>query len=106
MDDTAGLYQRIISIIWKSFIVPAEKYGLTVAELNNIDPSIEDLILHLNGLNAILKLIAKDNHSEINMSINASQCVVIMERMAQAIKQQDQKEIEVLMLELKRHAEY
>ncbi|AYQ55935.1 hypothetical protein MS2017_0180 [Bathymodiolus thermophilus thioautotrophic gill symbiont] len=104
--DTAALYQKIISVIQKSFIDRAEKYGLTVNELKGLDPSIEDLILHLKGLNAILKVVAGDDHIEIILSIDASQCIVVMERMAQAIRQEDQKEIESLMLELKKHAKY
>jgi hypothetical protein len=39
----------------------------------------------LKGINVILGLFAKDDHSKINMAIDASQCVVIMERIAQAI---------------------
>jgi hypothetical protein len=43
--DTADLYQSIISVIQKSFIKPAERFGLSVTELKVLDPSIEDLIL-------------------------------------------------------------
>ncbi|CAC9999081.1 hypothetical protein BAZOLSSOX_2141 [uncultured Gammaproteobacteria bacterium] len=35
------------------------------------------------------------------MSIDASQCVVIMERIAQAIREEDQKEVDKLIIELK-----
>jgi hypothetical protein len=40
------------------------------------------------------------------MSIDASQCVVIMERIAQAIRGEDQKTIDELITELKKHANY
>jgi hypothetical protein len=85
---------------------PAEKFGLSVTELQGLDPSIDELIFHLNGLNRILRLFAKDGYSEINMSIDASQCVVIMERIAQAIRGEDQKTIDELITELKKHANY
>ncbi|WP_369152923.1 hypothetical protein [Candidatus Thiodubiliella endoseptemdiera] len=104
--DTASLYQKIISIIQEKFINPANRYGLKIAELRELDPSIDDLILHLNGLNGILTLFAKDEHSEMNMSIDASQCVVIMGRIAQAIRQENQVEIDKLMIELEKHAHF
>ncbi|SMM98673.1 hypothetical protein SPONL_32 [uncultured Candidatus Thioglobus sp.] len=104
--DTAKLYQQIISVINKSFIEPAEKFGLSVTELQGLDPSIDELIFHLNGLNGILRLFAKDDHSDINMSIDASQCVVIMERIAQSIREEDQEAISELIVELKKHANY
>jgi hypothetical protein len=40
------------------------------------------------------------------MAIDASQCVVIMERIAQAVRREDQKEVNGLILELKKHANY
>ena len=104
--DTANLYQKIIFIIRKSFIDKAKIYGLAVTELQGINPSIEELVHHLNGLNAILEILAKDEYSDINMSINASQCVVIMERIAQAVQQENQTEVDVLMVELEKHANY
>ena len=104
--NTAHLYQKIISIIQQSFIEPAERFGLSVVELKELDPSIDELVLHLKGLRGILKLFANDNHSEINMAIDASQCVVIMERIAQAVRREDQKEVNGLILELKKHANY
>jgi hypothetical protein len=48
---------------------PAERFGLSVTELKGLDPSIEDLILHLKGINVILGLFAKDDHSKINMAL-------------------------------------
>jgi len=104
--DTAHLYQRIIAIIQKKFIDPADRYGLKVAELKELDPSIDDLILHLNGLNAILKMFAGDDEMEMIVSIDASQCIVIMERMAHSIRQDDQIEIDKLMIELRKHAHF
>jgi hypothetical protein len=95
--DTADLYQSIISVIQKSFIKPAERFGLSVTELKGLDPSIEDLILHLKGINVILGLFAKDDHSKINMAIDASQCVVIMERIAQAIGREDQEAVDKMI---------
>jgi hypothetical protein len=104
--DTASLYQEIISVIQEAFIGPAEKFGVSIVELKALDPSIDELISHLKGLTGILKLFADDNHSEINMSIDASQCVVIMERIAQAIREKDQEEVDKLIIELKKHANY
>jgi hypothetical protein len=75
--DTASLYQSIISVIQKSFIRPAERFGLSVTELKGLDPSIEDLILHLNGINVILGLFAKDDHSEINMAIDGLSALLL-----------------------------
>jgi hypothetical protein len=44
--NTARLYQKIISIIQQSFIEPAERFGLSVVELKELDPSIDELVLH------------------------------------------------------------
>jgi hypothetical protein len=63
---------------------------LSVTEIKGLDPSIEDLILHLKGINVILGLFAKDDHSKINMAIDASQCVVIMERIVLSLQLRDQ----------------
>jgi hypothetical protein len=55
--DTADLYKSIISVIQKSFIKPAERFGLSVTELKGLDPSIEDLILHFSFFYFLLCII-------------------------------------------------
>ncbi|SMN16467.1 hypothetical protein CRYPA_252 [uncultured Candidatus Thioglobus sp.] len=40
------------------------------------------------------------------MAIDASQCVVIMERIAQAIRKENQEAVDKLIIELKKHANY
>jgi hypothetical protein len=50
---------------------------LSVTELKGLDPSIEDLILHLNGINVILGFFAKDDHSEINMAIDGLSALLL-----------------------------
>jgi hypothetical protein len=79
--NTAHLYQKIISIIQQSFIEPAERFGLSVVELKALDPSIDELVLHLKGLRGILKLFANDNHSEINMAMG--QALLIQQQIIQ-----------------------
>lgn len=40
------------------------------------------------------------------MSLNASQCVVIMEMLVKAVIEENQTEVNKLMVELKNHAQY
>jgi hypothetical protein len=50
--NTARLYQKIISIIQQSFIEPAERFGLSVVELKELDP--QKSVGHI-ALDTILK---------------------------------------------------
>jgi hypothetical protein len=101
--DTAELYQRIIRIVT---LFTQEAYSLTINELDGLDPTVEELTKDLKFLSELLDKISKDDYSEINMRLNAAQCVIFMELVSTCINDNNQEDLDKYMVELEKHAKW
>jgi len=99
--DTRSLYLKIIGIV--NFFIENNAV-ITVQALKDFDPSVEELAKIMRLLSTILKDVAADNYEDEAMAINAFQCCLTMERLAEVVKIEDEIALEGLIKELEMHA--
>jgi hypothetical protein len=97
--NTREIYVRVISIV-EYFLKNAAH--LTIAELQNYNPSIEELAEDVNTLASILGALATGYDDE-NMAINALQCCLHMGRLATAVRSGYEDELEGIFRNLEMH---
>lgn len=97
--NTRDVYVRVLAII-EFFLKNAAH--LSLAELQNYDPSLEQLAKDVHNLAIILRALASGCEDE-SMAINAIQCCFHMERLAAAVRAEDDSELEQIFRSLELH---
>ncbi len=98
--DTLTIYQRVLQTV-EYFLKNAAH--LTINELKDFDPSIEELAKNLRTLATILGSLASSGYDDEDMAINALQCCLELEKLAQIVQDEQEDELEELFLRLEMH---
>lgn len=72
-------------------------------ELQNFNPSIEEIAKGVKLLSVLLKEIASESYEDEAMAINAFQCVLILEQITKAVQASDEQKLDSLVKELEKH---
>jgi len=76
---------------------------LTLESLKEYDPSVDQISKNMRMLATILKDLAGDNYEDSNMAMNAFQCCLIMERLADAVASNNGDDLETIVKEFEIH---
>ena len=98
--DTRSLYLKIIAIA-NHFL--KNNTIITIEELKDFDPSLEELAKLMRELANILKDLAADSYEDENMAINAFQCCLTMEKLADVVNNEDEAALPELIKSLEMH---
>ena len=98
--ETTLVYQRVIAVA--NFFLENASH-LTIDALKEFDPTVEQIARDLRMLSNILKGLAGDSYDDENMSINAFQCCLTMERIARCIEEDNEQELNSLVKQLEMH---
>lgn len=98
--DTRSLYLKIISIV--DFFLRNQEI-VTIQALKDFDPTVEELTKIMRSLANMLKDFAADSYEDESMAINAFQCCLVMERLADVVKEEDEDALQALIKELEMH---
>jgi hypothetical protein len=97
-----GVYLRTLAVA-NFFVKNATAVGLTLDGLTGLDPSVQQFAHDMRVLSTIIKGLAGGSFEDENMAINAFQCCLIMERIAEAMEARREDQIESLVKDLERH---
>jgi hypothetical protein len=100
--DTRELYLRILRIA-DEFVKAADSVQLSIPDLTDLDPSVTKIAKHIRQVAHILNSIAVDGDDE-EMAMNAFQCCWVMERIADAIQENDELSLQRFVRSLEMHA--
>lgn len=100
--EVRALYERILKVA-NYFVKNASASGLTIDGLKKLDPSVQQIAKDMRMLAVIIRGLAGESYEDENMAINAFQCCLIMERLADAVASEQQGQLDALMKELERH---
>lgn len=98
--ETRQIYLRVLTIV-EYFLKNAAH--LSIQQLQNYDPSLEQLADDLGTLAAIMQALSGCYEDE-NMAINAIQCCHEMRRLAKAVRAENEGELEAIFKNLEMHA--
>lgn len=98
--DVLDLYYRIIRVA-NFFLENASV--LTIQELRRVNPSVAQLAKDMRMLAMILKELATSNYDDTSVAINAFQCCLLMERIADAVEKDDEHLLDELVRQLELH---
>ncbi len=98
--DTLLVYQRVIGVA-NYFLENASH--LKLDDLKEFDPTVEQLAQDLRALATLLKGLAGDSYDDENMSINAFQCCLTMERIAACVEENNEHDLNELVQQLEMH---
>ena len=76
---------------------------MSVSDLKDFDPSVEELAKVIKELATILRLLASSSYEDENMAINALQCCFEMEKLAKAVQDEDDSALEEVFRRLEMH---
>lgn len=100
-NEVEEIYYRVIAI---TNIFLKQSSGLTLEALKDVDPSVEHLARTMRMLATVLKDLAGDNWKDEGMAINAFQCCLTMERLAEAVANSDDGGLSDVLRDLELHA--
>ncbi len=95
------LYYRVIATA-NTFL--EGRSWFTIEALKEIDPSVEQLAKTMRLIATVLKDLAGDSYEDTSMALNAFQCCLVMERLADIVGREDDGELEQALNELELHA--
>ncbi len=98
--DILVIYQRVI-LVANSFTENADI--LTIDILKDFDPSVEIIARNLRFLANIIKDIAGESYEDQDIALNAFQCCLIMEQIADAVAEEDDSKLDDLVKQLEVH---
>lgn len=96
-----AIYYRVIQIT-SAFL--EQSSGLTIDALKTVDPSVEQLAKTMRTLATVLKDLAGDSWDDENMALNAFQCCLTMERLADVVATSDEDGLNQVLKDLELHA--
>jgi len=94
------IYLRVLKII-DYFLKNA--VHLSISDLKEHDPSIEELAHDVRQLSNILRALASSSYDDENMAINALQCCFEMEKLAKIVQIGSDSELEDVFRRLEMH---
>jgi len=94
------VYYRIIHVA-NYFLENASH--LTIEVLKEFDPSVEQLSKDMRMLATVLKDLAGNSYEDENLAMNAFQCCLVMERLADAVSQGRDEDLDELVHLLEVH---
>ena len=100
-EEIQRIYYRVIEIT-NSFLEASS--GLTIEGLREFDPSVEKLAKIMRTLATVLKDLAGDSWDDERMALNAFQCCLTMERLAEVVANSDDGGLAEVLRELEIHA--
>ena len=98
--DLKEIYYRIIQVA-NYFLENASH--LTIEALKEFDPSVEQLSKDMRMLATVLKDLAGSSYEDESLALNAFQCCLIMERLADAVSQERGDDLDELVRQLEGH---
>lgn len=98
--DCALVYQRVLAVA--NFFLKNASH-LTFDGLKELNPTVDQIAKDLRTLAKLLKALASDDYDDENMAINASQCCVVMERIARCVESNNEQELSELLRSLEKH---
>lgn len=99
-DKSRQVYWRVLEVT-NYFLTNAQH--LTFESLKDFDPSLEMIAKRMRFLANIVKDLAGDNYEDEDMAMNAFQCCLIMEQIAEAVTDNHEECITSLMRQLETH---
>ena len=102
--DMSNLYFRVLQVV--NYFLESSSH-ISVAALKDFDPTVNQLAKSLRVLATILKDLAGESYEDQDMAINAFQCVLIMEQIANLVGSVDdncEQQLELLVKSLEGHA--
>jgi hypothetical protein len=100
-EDFGILFQQAIVFI-SDFI--DETSFFSIEKLKSLNPNINEMANIVRQIGDVLKTIASEPFYDENKAINIFQCSLIMERMSDAVKDENIDSFRKLSKELKKHA--
>lgn len=91
-------YGRVFTVV--EYFVEEAIPVLTIDNVKQINPTVAEMAKTLRQLHAIIGLLANDSYEQEEMRINALQCVILMERIAQCVEHNDEDALPQLVGEL------
>ena len=100
-DNAQDLYLRVLSFA-NNFIRHSKLISLNIEQLKTMTPNAKELAQIMDSIADYLQVLAKDETSYENqqMALNVAQCSLIMSRISNAIRDNDQSKVNELMREL------
>jgi hypothetical protein len=98
--DTRSLYLKIITIA--DFFL-RNNACMSIQALQDYDPSLDELAKIMRSLANMLKDVAAGGYEDEAMAINAFQCCLLMERLADVVKEGDEGALADLIREFEMH---
>lgn len=94
------LYYRIIAVA-NHFLTSSSNFSIEV--LKDYDPTVATIAKNMRTLATILKDLAGDSYEDENMALNAFQCCLVMERIADVVAEGDDGDLDLLVKQLEMH---
>lgn len=91
------IYYRVISL---TNSILRESSVLTIEALREVDPSVEQLARTMRLLATVLKDLAGDSWDDEKMALNAFQCCLTMERLAEIVANSDHDGLDKVLRDL------
>lgn len=101
-NEARDVYLRILNVA-DFFIAQSATLNLNMEALQAMNPDARKMAKIMRSLADVLRALAGNDYSDENMAINAFQCCLLMEQIADAIVQQDASLVEVLLSSLEKH---
>lgn len=99
-DEAKKVYWRVLDVT--NYFLKNAQY-LTFESLKEFDPSLETIAKRLRFLAGIVKDLGGDNYEDEDMAMNAFQCCLIMEQIAESVTNNHEERIASLMKQLETH---
>lgn len=99
-EEIKGLYYRVIDVA--NFFVTNSSI-ITIESLKEHDPSVEEMAKAMRLMATVLKDLAGDSYDDTDMAMNAFQCCLIMEQIADVVADDNEDGLEDLVRQLEVH---
>ena len=97
------IYRRTLKVV--RFFLDNMSENVTIAELQDLDPTIEQVADDVKLLATILRAVADDSFEDEDMAINAFQCAIHLSRLADVVRSNQEDQLEQLIKDLEMHCD-
>ena len=100
-DNPQDLYLRVLNYA-DNFIRHSKLISLNIDRLRSMNPNAKELAQIMDSIADYLQVLAKDetSYESQTMALNVAQCSLVMSRISNAIRDNDQSKVNELMGEL------
>lgn len=100
-DNPQDLYLRVLNYA-DNFIRHSKLISLNIDRLRSMNPNAKELAQIMDSIADYLQVLAKDetSYESQTMALNVAQCSLVMSRISNAIRDNDQSKVNELMREL------